>query len=100
MSGGQTVDTDELRAAAGAIADVVAPARRMEVRPAGASAYGHPTAHGAAERFCATWQIAVTVLGARAESGSKALRASADTYEYHETVNRARMNKVREQLDR
>lgn len=100
MNSGQKVDTDELRAAASTIAEVVDPAGRIELRPAGAGAYGHPTAHGAAERFHTTWQVALAVLAARAESGSKALRASADTYEYYETANLARMRKVEEQLDR
>ncbi|MGH3434033.1 MAG: hypothetical protein ACRDQB_14480 [Thermocrispum sp.] len=100
MSGGQQVEPAELRTAAGAIADALGPAGGIELRPAGAEAYGHPDASGGVDQFSATWKVAILLLTARAESGGKALEAAAEEYEAQEAAVQARMAKVEDQLNR
>lgn len=78
------VDPGELRAAAGKVAEAIAPADGVDLLTSGGNAYGVGDVHASFAQFCATWRIAVGVLSARADSAGKALVAAADVYDTRE----------------
>jgi len=81
---GYQVDPGELRAAAGKVAEAIAPADGVDLSTSGEDAYGVGGVHAGFAQFCATWKIAIGELSARAESAGAALVAAADTYDARE----------------
>lgn len=83
---GYNVQPDDLRGAAGDIADAIAAAddTNLEKVSGEGKAYGHDKCANAAKSFGATWELAKQILQQRSASAGEALEGAAKAYESQE----------------